>query len=458
MINPYNDLPEQLKECLLTKDGRIVGQGVTLSRGNINGKFFYMVESNGKRTILNKEALAINEFINASKFSKDDALQANDMALGNHDTIGYGGDGGEDSDDEEKTTPFASIDSETVDRSNLQQAMEKNDLTVTKLAERTGVQPPAISRLLRTPKKTAGGDRDPGGRNPSITVAADIARQLNTSVEILFPDLFKPKKSRKRKGNRKSGQASKMGSSDAKGLGLYESIDGLFEDINGDQDFLVESIAQIIMCAKDHIPSLAESILKCRNKNDLYECRNSLLSCIVDKHIIVDKSSLSPLNGDFISKIGILESFVDFLRTIPESKGLINNLLDYKRNLVSEEYADPGQTLSPTAEQGMASNSSSNMTAGDVAKAAIKKENDPQKLVKEIEKAKEKEQEDQNKRREERAKQLEAINAKLADMKADLDTEQEQNTNTHKTGVENVDDMIDQISGMIDDSGDIVTK
>jgi hypothetical protein len=79
------------------------------------------------------------------------------------------------------------VDPSDIDRSPLLRALEQQGHTVTSLAAAVGVDPPAISRLLRTPKDRQG---DPGGRNPSIGTASRIANELRMDVEALFPDIF----------------------------------------------------------------------------------------------------------------------------------------------------------------------------------------------------------------------------------------------------------------------------
>lgn len=81
----------------------------------------------------------------------------------------------------------SNIDMSTVDRDPIVRSMEQQGHTVTSLAKAVGVLPPAISRILRIPKRTKG---DPGGRNPSIGLAARIANELKMNPEALFPDIF----------------------------------------------------------------------------------------------------------------------------------------------------------------------------------------------------------------------------------------------------------------------------
>ena len=64
MLNKYVALPAGTTGSLLTKDGRVISpHGCVLSRSEINGKNFYMVESLGKRKIFHNEREAVLEFI-----------------------------------------------------------------------------------------------------------------------------------------------------------------------------------------------------------------------------------------------------------------------------------------------------------------------------------------------------------------------------------------------------------
>lgn len=80
------------------------------------------------------------------------------------------------------------IDMSTVDRTPLARAMEERGMTETELANICGVDVPAISRILRKPKDTAG---DPGGRNPSMELASKICAALRLDPQAAFPDFFK---------------------------------------------------------------------------------------------------------------------------------------------------------------------------------------------------------------------------------------------------------------------------
>ena len=109
------------------------------------------------------------------------------------------------------------IDASTVDRKPILRAMEDRGFTVTSLASAVGVDPPAISRILRTPKKRQG---DPGGRNPSMGLASQVCTALRLDPTAAFPDIFGDKskyKPRSNPGNRGSGMGGAAGGSKRKG-------------------------------------------------------------------------------------------------------------------------------------------------------------------------------------------------------------------------------------------------
>ena len=112
-------------------------------------------------------------------------------------------------DDKDKDISFTlNVDRSDVDRTSILQAMEDQGLTETALAERVGVDTPAISRLLRKPKPGPG---DPGGRNPSIGLAARICSVLSMDPRSAFPDIFSKDdrpKAKKTKSNRASGSGT----------------------------------------------------------------------------------------------------------------------------------------------------------------------------------------------------------------------------------------------------------
>jgi len=105
-----------------------------------------------------------------------------------------------------------------IDRNPMLRAMEDRGFTVTSLADAAGVQPPAISRLLRTPKDRQG---DPGGRNPSMGLAAVISKLLRVDPTALFPDIFgasaRDLEARQTPGNRGSGMSNSAAGSARKG-------------------------------------------------------------------------------------------------------------------------------------------------------------------------------------------------------------------------------------------------
>lgn len=102
---------------------------------------------------------------------------------------GVPGEKNEYSQPEQPGEPFQSkIQTDTVDRFPLLNAIEEAGYTVTELADKVGVDPPAISRLLRVPK--SGGATDPGGRNPSVELASKICKVLRIDPVSAFPDIF----------------------------------------------------------------------------------------------------------------------------------------------------------------------------------------------------------------------------------------------------------------------------
>lgn len=80
------------------------------------------------------------------------------------------------------------VDMSTVDRTSLATALENAGMTVSELADRCGVDAPAISRILRKPSARSTGD--PGGRNPSMGLASKVCAVLRIDPKIAFPDFF----------------------------------------------------------------------------------------------------------------------------------------------------------------------------------------------------------------------------------------------------------------------------
>jgi DNA-binding XRE family transcriptional regulator len=102
----------------------------------------------------------------------------------------------------------STIDASTVDRTPIMRAMQDRGFTVTSLANEVGVDPPAISRILRTPKDVQG---DPGGRNPSMGLASQICNVLRIDPTAAFPDIFNQNEkyqARQQPGNDGSGSHS----------------------------------------------------------------------------------------------------------------------------------------------------------------------------------------------------------------------------------------------------------
>lgn len=143
--------------------------------------------------------------------------------------------------DEGKAGEFQStIDVSTVDRTPIMRAMQDRGFTVTSLAAECGVDPPAISRILRTPKDTQG---DPGGRNPSMGLASQICNTLRIDPTAAFPDIFSPNEKyqpRQQQGN--DGSGSQGGTKG--GVPVGESVGWDSGSIEEDPDFFVEAALQ----------------------------------------------------------------------------------------------------------------------------------------------------------------------------------------------------------------------
>jgi hypothetical protein len=136
---------------------------------------------------------------------------------------GHTDDAGNEEETEEKDSSGQQIKSRVdpgdIDRPPMLRAMEDRGFTVSSLATAAGVQPPAISRLLRTPKDRQG---DPGGRNPSMGLAATISKLLRVDPTALFPDIFgasgqQDLEARQTPGNRGSGMGGAAAGSMRKG-------------------------------------------------------------------------------------------------------------------------------------------------------------------------------------------------------------------------------------------------
>lgn len=93
----------------------------------------------------------------------------------------------EDSGGENEKDSTRFVRTKDIDRNPLLSAMKNAGHNVTSLAKACDVEPSMISRLLREPVNN---DPDESARNPSIGLAAKISKELNTSPEGLFPDIF----------------------------------------------------------------------------------------------------------------------------------------------------------------------------------------------------------------------------------------------------------------------------
>jgi len=215
MFNSSHDLKSYVTEGALLNIGKISAQALSLP----HGEYMVMATDAGHTMLLpigsSEPSTEVfesleNEFEvltpsliqgwqNIEKVLAERAMQPQSDVEGEEN-------GGEESDGDQPGTFQTRIQAGSVDRSPMHRSMEQQGHTVTSLAQATGVQPPAISRLLRTPKDRQG---DPGGRNPSIGLASRVANALRMDVESLFPDIFAAPKSqvgaKEVKGNRGSG-------------------------------------------------------------------------------------------------------------------------------------------------------------------------------------------------------------------------------------------------------------
>lgn len=124
----------------------------------------------------------------------------------------------DDEDEDAAEDEIGHIEMGSVDRKTIARAIEDRGYTVTSLAAKCGVLPPAISRILRKPKDTKQGD--PGGRNPSAGLAGKICKHLRLDPKAAFPDIFgsKPEyEARKPPKNRGSGMTGAAAGSKRKG-------------------------------------------------------------------------------------------------------------------------------------------------------------------------------------------------------------------------------------------------
>lgn len=120
----------------------------------------------------------------------------------------------------------SNVDVSTVDRMPILRAMQDRGHTVTSLATAVGVDPPAISRILRTPKDVQG---DPKGRNPSMGLASQICSELRLDPTAAFPDIFGSHsryEPRNTPGNRGSGMKGAAAGSHRKGHGTEKWTQG----------------------------------------------------------------------------------------------------------------------------------------------------------------------------------------------------------------------------------------
>lgn len=426
MLNKYVALPAGITDALLTKDGRVINhRGSVLSRNEINGKNFYMVESIGKNKIFKSERAAILEFIfdNNKQLGEDNKHYEEEMPEGHGQggMEGFGANGLGDNKKKKKKKKkkaenegiFSKINSDTVDRSNLEMAMDRKDMTVTELAGLVNVDPSTVSRNLRKPKASSGG-ADPGGRNPSISLAAEISQILGIPIETAFPDLFrKGSKRKKRKGNVKSGRSSNLKN---KGK-LEESIERLSEDLYEIDSLISEGITSIIMARPDLHVMILEALKPLRSTAGSAQIRTAIFNHFLENKRYIKPAKARSLSESFnrrlyASKIDAVQSFRNlFLDHFVPCVGMLKLILSEGMSIISEE-AIPGAAgtagavpAAGTTQQNPAGSTAvdpKSQTASAVAGEDIASNADasPEELMKDIQKANEGKQEEQNKQRE----------------------------------------------------------
>ena len=453
MLNKYVALPAGTAGALLTKDGRVISsQGAVLSRSEINGKNFYMVESKDHKLIFKSEKAAILEFIYKNQQStggEEDQREDNEMPEG----LGQGGMGsfgasglGEKKKrkkKKKKKSPesegiFSKINSDTVDRSNLEMAMDRKDMTVTELAGLANVDPSTVSRNLRKPKVSSGG-ADPGGRNPSISLAAEISQILGIPIETAFPDLFrKGSKRKKRKGNVKSGRSSNLRN---KGK-LEESIERLAEDLYETDSFISEGITSIIMARPDLHVMILEALKPLRSTAGPSQMRTAIFNYFLENKRYIKPARARSLSESFqrrlyASKINAVQSFRNlFLDHFVPCVGRLKRILAEGLSIISEE-AIPGAAgtagmAAGAPQQNPADNlavdpksqSATAIAGKDIASSA---NDSPEKLMQDIQKAQEGEQAEQNEQNEEVDSTLEELYKKATDIQDGLEEHTEEN-------------------------------
>jgi transcriptional regulator with XRE-family HTH domain len=204
-----DDLRSYLTEGAMLNVGILAGKAMAIPHGEY---MVWMSEAGHTMLVPVSEAQKVAEDT-FSKVNSDAVDVSTAQLINNYNKLSkvFAEAEGDDEDGFESDEFVLSVDKSTVERTALLNALERAGMSVTDLADACGVDVPAISRLLRKPKDTTGRN-DPGGRNPSMPLAAKIAQVLSTTVENLFGDIFKAaakKGQRKHKGNSQSGSKNK---------------------------------------------------------------------------------------------------------------------------------------------------------------------------------------------------------------------------------------------------------
>jgi transcriptional regulator with XRE-family HTH domain len=363
---------------------------------------------------------------------------------------------------------FSKINSDTVDRSNLEMAMDRKDMTVTELANLANVDPSTVSRNLRKPKASSGG-ADPGGRNPSISLAADISQILGIPIETGFPDLFRRgSKRKKRKGNVKSGRSSHFKN---KGK-LEESIDNLAADLYETDALISEGITGIIMARPDLHVMILESLRKLKSTVGPVQIRSAIFNHLLEHKRYIKPARALSLSESFqrrlfASKINAVQSFRNlFLDHFVPCVGALKRILSEGMSIISEE-AMPNTAstagMMPSAETTGASqtNTTGGTTVDQKSKSASavagkdiasNADASPEELMNDIEKANEGEQEEQNKQREEAIATLGELQKRTDQVQAGLKTNVQTNLDSSQETKKQMDMIAAQIAALSDES------
>lgn len=467
MVNKYTSMPAGIKNAILTKDGRIINSlGKCLSRERLHGQYSYIVESMGRSKRYASEQPALLEF-NAENVGNH-VRGADGLGFGSepgteHPQVGYGKKNKKKKKKKENKGDisgiFSKIDSDTVDRSNLEQAMERKHMSVTELAELADVDPSTVSRNLRKPKSSSAG-RDPGGRNPSITLAADLSSILGIPIETVFPDLFKKgKKRKKRKGNVKSGSKSHF----KKKGHLEESINLLTDDLREIDHLISEGITSIIIARPDLHRMIIESLRDLPSNTCPSRIRSAIFDRINQKRSGIKPSTPGSLaesmqRNHYASKHANVESFRRlFLDHFVPCVGVLKTILSNGLKMINEESNMASASVESPASQigGSVSTTStgqpSSQSSAEVASNDLKQETtNPKEMFNDINKAEQDQKELDAKKKEEYLKTLEDLQVHAVETGEKLATDNKSMNQQNEKDEQSIAEIGNGIADMID--------